>query len=99
MLRLSTIYPGYNHVLLRHVTFLCGQLRFDQGVTRFFVLSRSATDETYKAFCAFYIRISFFEIITNALFNNRLQSSLTKFGILFLLQWHSVAYCFYCSLQ
>ena len=37
-----------SHVLLdlRPVTFCCGQLRFDQGVTRFFGLSRSATDET-----------------------------------------------------
>ena len=34
------------YVLLRSVTFCCGQLRFDQGVTRFFGLSRSATDET-----------------------------------------------------
>ena len=36
---ISTPYYG----LLRS---FAGQLRFDQGVTRFFVLSRSATDET-----------------------------------------------------
>ena len=32
--------------ILRPVTFCCGLLRFDQGVTRFFGLLRSATDET-----------------------------------------------------
>ena len=46
MLRLSMINHDYYHILLRPVRFLGSQLRFDQGVTHLFVLSRSATDET-----------------------------------------------------
>ena len=74
-----TVIHDLSRLLAHSITACCGQLRFDQGVTRFFGLSRSATDETYTPYNIKYIFFLLytnksFEIITTALLNNRLQS-------------------------